>query len=205
MKSKKLESKVLVANELQREKEELEMKEKSTDTDMPDDCDDIDPESEYKAWEIREMKRIIQDREQREKTRKELMETLRRRNLTDEERSKEDQECRKGEEKEKAKYKFMQKYYHKGAFYLDEKSVQQDKDVRKRDYTDATLEDNFNKESMPTVMQVKNFGRSGQTKYTHLVDQDTSRDDMWSKDRRYVCVCVCLNFQILCVHSIIHW
>lgn len=201
MKSKKQESKVLVANELQREKEELELKEQTTDTDMPDDCDDIDPESEYKAWEIREMKRIIQDREQREKTRKELMETLRRRNLTEEERSKEDQDFRKGEEKDKAKYKFMQKYYHKGAFYLDEKSVQQDKDVRKRDYTDATLEDNFNKESMPAVMQVKNFGRSGQTKYTHLVDQDTSRDDMWSKDRRYLCVC--LNFQILCVHSII--
>jgi microfibrillar-associated protein 1 len=33
------------------------------------------------------------------------------------------------------------------------------------------------------IMQVKNFGRRGQTKYTHLVDQDTSvRDDYYSQD-----------------------
>ena len=31
------------------------------------------------------------------------------------------------------------------------------------------------------IMQVKNFGRRGQTKYTHLLDQDTSvRDDYYS-------------------------
>ena len=32
-------------------------------------------------------------------------------------------------------------------------------------------------------MQVKNFGRSGRTKYTHLVDQDTTAfDAAWSQD-----------------------
>ena len=55
----------------------------------------------------------------------------------------------------------MQKYYHKGAFYVDDDSIRVKDDVRKRDATDATLEDKFNKEMLPAVMQVKNFGRAG--------------------------------------------
>jgi hypothetical protein len=48
-------------------------------------------------------------------------------------------------------------------------------DVRARNYEDAaTLEDRFNKEALPKVMQVKNFGKKGGTKYTHLADQDTT-------------------------------
>jgi microfibrillar-associated protein 1 len=46
--------------------------------------------------------------------------------------------------------------------------------VFKRDFAQATLEDRFDKTVLPKVMQVKNFGRSGRTKYTHLVDQDTT-------------------------------
>ncbi|RLN63153.1 hypothetical protein BBJ28_00016180 [Nothophytophthora sp. Chile5] len=68
---------------------------------------------------------------------------------------------KKNEPKEKKKLKFMQKYYHKGAFYVDDDSVRSKDDVRKRDASDATLEDKFNKEMLPEVMQVKNFGRAG--------------------------------------------
>ena len=88
----------------------------------------------------------------------------------------------------KGKYKFLQKYYHRGAFYLvslpphvyshtlHTLTLPQDEeeDVLKRNITEPTLEDHFDKTVLPKVMQVKNFGRAGRTKYTHLVDQDTT-------------------------------
>merc|ERR1711874_374106 len=78
----------------------------------------------------------------------------------------------------KGKYKFMQKYYHRGAFYLED-----EEDVFKRDVSHATLEDKFDKTVLPKVMQVKNFGRSSRTKYTHLVDQDiTAFDAAWAQE-----------------------
>merc|ERR1712107_366 len=101
----------------------------------------------------------------------ELAELERLRNLTEEERRMELQKNPKvvTNKAAKGKYKFLQKYYHRGAFYLDN-----EEDVLKRDTTGATLEDRFDKTVLPKVMQVKNFGRSSRTKYTHLVDQDTT-------------------------------
>ncbi|CAD7002629.1 unnamed protein product [Ceratitis capitata] len=136
--------------------------------------DDENDEVEYEAWKLRELKRVKRDREERENAEREKLEIDRMRNLTEEERR---QELRNNpklitNKAAKGKYKFLQKYYHRGAFYLDEEN-----DVLKRDFAQATLEDHFDKTILPKVMQVKNFGRCGRTKYTHLVDQDTTKFD----------------------------
>ncbi|XP_013106183.1 microfibrillar-associated protein 1 [Stomoxys calcitrans] len=136
--------------------------------------DDENDEVEYEAWKLRELKRMKRDREERENTEREKSEIERMRNLGEDERR---QEMRINpkivtNKAVKGKYKFLQKYYHRGAFYLDEEN-----DVLKRDFAQATLEDHFDKTILPKVMQVKNFGRCGRTKYTHLVDQDTTKFD----------------------------
>lgn len=77
----------------------------------------------------------------------------------------------------KPKMKFLQKYYHKGVFYMDNDSLKQSDDVRAKEYMAPTLEDHVDKEKLPQILQVKNFGKRGRTKYTHLLDQDTTVKD----------------------------
>ncbi|KAM9317705.1 microfibrillar-associated protein 1 [Pholidichthys leucotaenia] len=144
------------------------------------DTDGENEEEEYEAWKVRELKRIKRDREAREVMEKEKAEIERFHSLTEEERRSELRNSGKliTNKAVKGKYKFLQKYYHRGAFFMDE-----EEDVYKRDFSAPTLEDHFNKTILPKVMQVKNFGRSGRTKYTHLVDQDTtSFDSAWAQE-----------------------
>ncbi|XP_016970063.2 microfibrillar-associated protein 1 [Drosophila rhopaloa] len=157
-------------------KKDLEKtKPESNEACIEDVCtDDENDEVEYEAWKLRELKRMKRDREERDNNEREKLDIDRMRNMTEEERR---QELRQNpklvtNKATKGKYKFLQKYYHRGAFYLDEEN-----DVLKRDFAQATLEDHFDKTILPKVMQVKNFGRCGRTKYTHLVDQDTTKFD----------------------------
>lgn len=142
--------------------------------------DDDNDELEYESWKLRELKRIKRERDERDQLEKEKNEVDKLRNLTEEERRKElqlnpKQVTNKGV---KGKYKFLQKYYHRGAFYLDK-----EENVFKQDFSEPTLEDHFDKTILPKVMQVKNFGRCGRTKYTHLVDQDTTKfDSPWMSE-----------------------
>lgn len=144
------------------------------------DTDGENEEEEYEAWKVRELKRIKRDREAREQMEKEKAEIERFHSLTEEERRAELRNNGKTitNKASKGKYKFLQKYYHRGAFFMDD-----EQEVFKRDFSTPTLEDHFNKTILPKVMQVKNFGRSGRTKYTHLVDQDsTSFDSAWAQE-----------------------
>lgn len=127
--------------------------------------------------------------EEREADAFEKAELLRRRAMTDEERMEEDKRMGKLSADEarqnKPKMNFLQKYYHKGAFYMDVDSVNNTNDVRTKDYNAPTLEDNINRESLPKILQVRNFGKRGRTKYTHLVDQDTTLSGLKRVDMRH--------------------
>ncbi|XP_064477473.1 microfibrillar-associated protein 1-like [Ornithodoros turicata] len=167
----------IVENETKKEM----MEEKKVD-DSEDwvNTDDENDEAAYEAWKLRELKRIKRDKEEKEQYEKERMEVERLHNMTEEERR---AELRANphvvtNKPMKGKYKFLQKYYHRGVFFLDK-----EEGVLKRDYSAPTLEDHFDKTVLPKVMQVKNFGRSGRTKYTHLVDQDTTLfDSPWMSE-----------------------
>ncbi|XP_063869319.1 microfibrillar-associated protein 1-like [Scylla paramamosain] len=142
--------------------------------------DDEADDAEYEAWKLRELRRLKRDKEEREAAEKEREEVDKLRTMGEEERRVELRNNPKviTNKATKGKYKFLQKYYHRGSFFLDT-----EEDVLKRDFSGATLEDHFDKTILPKVMQVKNFGRSGRTKYTHLVDQDTtSFDSPWAAD-----------------------
>jgi len=184
-KQRALESRSMVETIL---KKEEEAEEDLSDEEMPDDDDEIDEDKEYDTWKLREAMRVKNDRYERERAAKEAAETLRRRNLSDAEREAEDkaeEEKAKAEGKvqDKKKWKYLQKYYHKGAFFQDTNKfgVSEYDELFNRDYGGETLDDKFNKEAMPKVLQVKKFGHAGRTKYTHLIDQDTSaKDDAWN-------------------------
>ncbi|KAG2176910.1 hypothetical protein INT43_007564 [Umbelopsis isabellina] len=171
LEQRKLESHQLLADQIKKEVMGEELDEEAT-TGPPDvdDTDGLDEEAEFEAWKIRELLRIKRDKEERIARDREREEIERRREMPEEERLKEDLErARQSREKERSKHQFMQKYYHKGAFYQDK-----DDEIFQRDYSIATENEVNKKEMLPEVMQVKNFGRAGQTKYKHLKDEDTT-------------------------------
>ncbi|KAF7437345.1 hypothetical protein PC9H_004184 [Pleurotus ostreatus] len=156
----------LVAESIRRE---LAEKQKEDEIPDVDDTDGLDPAAEFEAWRLRELGRIKKEKEDEVRREEEREEIERRRALPEEQRLKEDLERanKTREEKPKGQQKFLQKYWHKGAFH-------QDADILKRhDYTEAT-ESTVDVSVLPQVMQVKNFGKRGRTKYTHLLDQDTT-------------------------------
>ena len=149
------------------------------EVEIVDDTDDLDPETERAAWKLRELKRVKREREAIEIAEKEREEIERRRNLSKEEREAEDQEfleLQKEEREGKGKMSYMQKYFHKGAFFQDDAKAE---GLDRRDIMGSRIQDDVsNRELLPQYMQIRDMtklGRKGRTKYKDLKSEDTGR------------------------------
>lgn len=173
--------------EQEREMQEKEAKDdEDTETARLSDVDtddDVDAEEEYQLWKAREMERVRREKAIKEgRVHEEAEETKRMRQLSENERNAIALErAKQPGTKTKQKLNFMQKYYHKGAYF------QEDPDdpggtagthdiIHERDYNEATGEDKFDKSILPRPMQVRknDFGFRGQSKWTHLTNEDTT-------------------------------
>jgi len=163
---------------------------------VPDDTDPTEEDSpelvmaERDAWEVRELVRILRDVDEALAREKEKKELERRRGLSDNERLMEDKrsgryrapgESRRQQRADGDKNKsYLQKFHHRGAFYMDEDTLDQAgaDDIRHKaaEYSKAaTGSDKIDKSALPEVMQVKNFGLAGySTKYKGLAKEDTT-------------------------------
>lgn len=144
-----------------------------------DDKDGVDPEAEYAAWKLRELKRVKREREAIEAAEKEREEVERRRNLTAEEREREDREfiAKQQEEKEATRGQggFMQRYFHKGAFFRDDLERE---GLDRRELMGARFVDDVSRETLPEYMQIRDMtklGKKGRTRYKDLKTEDTGR------------------------------
>ena len=84
-----------------------------------DDTDSLDPEAEFEAWRLRELQRIKRSKEAEVKREEERLEKERRLAMPEEQRLKEDLELanKSRESKPKGQGAFLQKYWHKGAYF----------------------------------------------------------------------------------------
>ncbi|XP_072966564.1 uncharacterized protein [Typha angustifolia] len=178
MEERKVETKQIVVEEIRKDEEIMKNLEAEANIADVDTDDELNEAEEYEAWKVREIARIKRDREDREARLKEKEEIEKVRNMTEEERREWERKNPKPLPAPKQKWRFMQKYYHKGAFFQSESddhaATAGSDDIYHRDFSAPTGEDNMDKTILPKVMQVKHFGRSGRTKWTHLVNEDTT-------------------------------
>lgn len=155
---------------------------------MVDDTDGIDPEAEYAAWKLRELKRLKRDREAIEAREKEIEEVERRKNLSKEERDAEDRDFLEKQAEERDANRgtagFLAKYHHRGAFFQDDETQQE---AARRDLVGSRYEDQISDKSvLPKYMQVRDqnmVGKKGRTRYTDLRTEDTGRWGGYNHDR----------------------
>lgn len=144
----------------------------------PNSVDDTDPateleqDAEFKAWKEREKQRYIRQREQSDRIQMEKAQVEELRSQTLEQRQsywRQREETSAEAKSQRTQYRFMQKYYHKGVFFQDAEAP-----VLQKDYDAPVQSDASDATVLPSIMQVKNFGKKGRSKWTHLVAEDTT-------------------------------
>ena len=185
---RKKETRKLVAEELLKEQQmqaDRTMRMQREDTD-----DEANEEEEYDKWRLRELKRIKRDREARVRLEREKADTLQRRGMSDKEVMEENARLGRGQKGERAKMGFMQKYHHKGAYFMEnDESGKFKEEIYNRDTNQATAADlatarlaQNGPHDKSRVLQVRTgkLAKMGQTKWTHLTAEDTSKDSPWA-------------------------
>ena len=149
-----------------------------------DDTDDLNDISEYEKWKIRELTRIKRALQETQTKLNEDQELQHRRHLTDDEVRSENLKLGSNDtlRKFKSKLNYLQKYYHKGAFFQDESQLN-DEHIYNRDYNLPTWEDSIDRTKLPSIMNKRrgNLFKKGQSKYTHLSNEDTTNFDVMFK------------------------
>jgi len=190
---RKAESKVLLIDRINEEAEAERLAEElddRSDIELMDDDDEKNEAEEYELWKIRELKRIKRDKEEKLKRQEEIAFVLRRREMTDEERARDDAKLDAANPKraDVKQFNFLQKYYHRGGFFQD-KAVSGEEALYLRDYHEPLEEEKYDKQLLPKAMQLRRgeFGKKGQVKHSHLTDVDTT--DMsaaWAQSSKIV-------------------
>nr|CAB3467610.1 unnamed protein product [Digitaria exilis] len=158
LEARKLETRQIVVEEIKKEQHiEKALNEEANIEDVDTD-DELNEAEEYESWKNREIARIKRDREERDARLKEKEEIEKVRNMTEEERREWERKNPKPLQHNKQKWKFMQKYYHKGAFFQESaddviQSAGKD-DIYSRDFSEPTGEDKMDKSILPKVMQM---------------------------------------------------
>ena len=186
----------LAAQKLMRENAKKEWDDE--DLTMEDDVDDTDPqpnapdyeielEAALSRWKLRELHRVKRDRDEFLAREKEIEAIERRRNMTPAERAAEERRKLDGEKDEhdsRGKVAFMQKYFHKGAFYNEEL---EGAGLAKRDIMGARFQDATDRSLLPQSMQIRDMeklGKKGHTRYRDMRSEDTGQFGGWMGDRR---------------------
>ncbi|KAK8811570.1 hypothetical protein WA158_003304 [Blastocystis sp. Blastoise] len=151
-----------------------------------DEDKESEDEIEFSKWREREIIRLRRERNKEIERQLEEKEKDRRQKLTDSELYRENLLSNENiyNRKKGHLFTFKQKYYHKGAFYVDEDSIKNKEDVRLRDYQQPTESENVHEDGFLDIQKVKDFGKRSRSKWTNISNEDTTNDGDWLTQAR---------------------